>query len=219
MEEILTIDDVEGLQSKILYYNKFNNANDLYCSNDLTYASIKNKIKQYVKNEKISEELANGICYFNAEDEGDFCNTLCDYFYYWIGDKIYNLSNSEDDFTTTINTIYTELRRNAKPYKCKCSSKHKTNKNFKKIKIAYEYYNDYSTLEEQLKNNNKLCDKVYYNYLNNAVETYKSVFNLYQKIQNAVLHLQTLICQKLQKALPQLQTNICLKLLRMFLFL
>ncbi|SCA60042.1 Plasmodium vivax Vir protein, putative [Plasmodium vivax] len=177
MAEILNKEYLEQLESKYFYYQKFNKSKYSYCSDDFPYATIKNKINQYVKNENISEKLVNGICSFNIQDEGDFCNTLCDYFYYWIGDKVYDLVKSEEVFTKIIDTIYSELSRNAKQYKCKCTSKHKTKENFKKIKIAYDYYNDYGTLEEHLKNNNKLCDADYHNYLNNAVETYNSVFN------------------------------------------
>ncbi|EDL42654.1 variable surface protein Vir27-like, truncated, partial [Plasmodium vivax] len=168
-------DDLEELESKFLYYNRFIEANELYCSNGFPYDEIKKKIKRYVNDDKISEELVNGICSFNIQKVGQFCNTLCDYFYYWIGDKIYNLVSNENDFTETINTLYTELSRYAKEDKCKCNSKHETNENFKKIKIAYDYSNDYETIKEHLETNNNMCDADYNKYLNNAVEAYNSV--------------------------------------------
>ncbi|KMZ96363.1 hypothetical protein PVNG_06233 [Plasmodium vivax North Korean] len=177
MAEILNKDYLKLLRSKFIYYNKFNIANDFYCSSAFPYDHIKNKIKQYINDEQISKELVNGICSFYIPYDEEFCNSLCDYFYYWIGDKIYNLVKNDEDFTAIINTIYTELTTHVKDLKCKCSSKHKTKENFKNVKIAYEYYNDYRTLEEHLKDNNKMCDADYHNYLNNAVKTYNSVFN------------------------------------------
>ncbi|KMZ88651.1 hypothetical protein PVBG_06013 [Plasmodium vivax Brazil I] len=177
MADILGKDDLEELESKFLYYQKFNKAKSSDCSYDFPYKDIKDKIQQYVKDEKISEELVNGICSFNNAYKEDFCNTLCDYFYYWIGDKIYNLVNSEEDFAKTIDTIYTKLNTHVEQAKCKCYSKHETNENFENVKIAYEYYNDYDTLEEHLKTNKKLCDADYNKYLINADKTYNSVFN------------------------------------------
>ncbi|KMZ96498.1 hypothetical protein PVNG_06441 [Plasmodium vivax North Korean] len=177
MAEILNKEYLEQLESKYFYYQKFNKSKYSYCSDDFPYATIKNKINQYVKNETISKELVDGMCHFNIQPEGLFCNKLCDYFYYWIGDKIYNLVNSEEDFAKTIDTIYTKLNTHVEQAKCKCYSKHETNENFENVKIAYEYYNDYDTLEEHLKTNKKLCDADYNKYLINADKTYNSVFN------------------------------------------
>ncbi|KMZ96157.1 hypothetical protein PVNG_05803 [Plasmodium vivax North Korean] len=163
-------------------YDQLDKAKDI-CQDVGFYKTAKDLLSNFNGLQNVSDKILKGLCYaygnnFQNETDDDICNFL----YYWLGEILYDNLIPRINLGSVISKLFVILRiRNRK----KCTLPPYYNileeKNFKNIKLFFDYSKDYDTYEKQITSNNLSCSKNYNEYLKKYVETYKEVQSECQK--------------------------------------
>ncbi|SCO92869.1 PIR protein [Plasmodium malariae] len=160
--------------SKNYYTRIFNPSND-YCLHEEKITETQSKLNNY--DEDNVDNLLKALCFISFTDEdNEDCKVKCHYMYYWIGSILLKMSKEENSFSNLIEILNNGLKDISGTNKCKCEFFKNNNKNFKKMKIVYDYCLDHETIRQTLNLNNNLCDSVFKAYLEESVSTYENVY-------------------------------------------
>ncbi|GAW84215.1 variable surface protein [Plasmodium gonderi] len=129
------------------------------------------------KIQPIIEEILKSICYIRnhytlVPNQKD----LCDYFYYWLGNKIHNMLKNDGNFNGIIDACYTGLSINGGPRVCNKPLNYVDIKDFIQMKIIHDYNMDREVIEQYLSNTESSCFPEIKRYLEKVDEFYNGIY-------------------------------------------
>ncbi|CAA9987822.1 KIR protein [Plasmodium knowlesi strain H] len=107
----------------------------------------------------------------NNQEFGKYCN----FFYYWLGDKIPSSVDAIFTFANTMGTVYGVLMKSGIENGCPIinTSYNITREIFTKRKKVFDYYEDYQTIFDQLPGGQNWCGTDYKEYMETLSEVYQ----------------------------------------------
>ncbi|KMZ77015.1 hypothetical protein PVIIG_06243 [Plasmodium vivax India VII] len=131
------------------------------------------ELKDYLSVRDISDKITKALCYvymkkpYHSKLESD----LCSYMHYWIGDKIYGISDSRPLFTRIMRMLYDELNGTIKNLICSPLNYEIDRDTFYKNKLLFDYSQDHGNIKIDTAGY-KTCNKDYKEYIDNYISTY-----------------------------------------------
>ncbi|KMZ98969.1 hypothetical protein PVNG_05681 [Plasmodium vivax North Korean] len=173
MGKILGDEDLNKLPTKINYSNYENGLDD--CNKVSSYDSTKERLIKHDGLLNVSDKIMKALCYvYNESKRSDFNSNICNYFYYWLSDILLTYLEHKSSYRQTLDILYSFLYNNGVR---KCNPIDYTiNENYiEKIKLIFDYSQDYNTYMKQLNDDSLKCTENYKNYLQNYVKIYKEM--------------------------------------------
>ncbi|CAA9989460.1 KIR protein [Plasmodium knowlesi strain H] len=149
--------------------------------------SMKNKLSTDVlKNHSWDDELAEKVvhtwCYvMNKVGRNGDTDGWCDYFYFWLGDKLYNGAEGHSTLYSVMNRVYLELRGSDVGNECNMKYAGMKKLDFIKMKKLHDYAGDRSFIQLGMNKINrdesaeKSCTPALHKYLQNAKRAYEYI--------------------------------------------
>ncbi|KMZ95066.1 hypothetical protein PVMG_05593 [Plasmodium vivax Mauritania I] len=174
MTNILGDKELKLLRTK-KFYDQLDNAED-DCQGDMFYSVAKSVLDNYKVRQNISHKILKGLCYVYRKKYGEeYVNDICIFLYYWLADILYDNLIPNIYFSNAISNIFFFLKID-KGKSCTTLPYRNDVKNFKDIKLFFDYSEDYNSYVEQLKTDNPLCNEKY----NKQLKTYVDTYNKFQ---------------------------------------
>ncbi|ANQ07124.1 KIR protein [Plasmodium coatneyi] len=177
---------VDQLPSRKIY-STFNNGKNGCAKSSSKTTEIENILKGKLKNEWVSgdesyaQRITKAWCTISRmntekKEKSPPCSTICDYFYYWLGDK---LSNNLSGWGTTLQDIMPQIYTKLKDSNVQCEyipmDTTVTHNLFPKRKIIFDYWHNYKTIWKQLQGDGDSCNTQFDSYLSAAEAVYGQV--------------------------------------------
>ncbi|VVA00217.1 PIR protein [Plasmodium vivax] len=178
----LTKKDLEKLTSNILYSN-FEDDKWTY-TNYTFYSSIIDDENLYPLYKQIFPKLLNALCYVYTKKVylRNTDSDLCSYMYYWIGEKIYDISDSTPMFTKIMNMLYGEFNITDNGRICEPLDTSIDKETFKKNKMLFDYSKNYEHINLSTVSGSTTCEKDYINFINEYITIYKDAHSNCNKV-------------------------------------
>ncbi|SCA59847.1 VIR protein [Plasmodium vivax] len=93
--------------------------------------------------------------------------------YYWIGEKIYDISDSTPMFTRIMNMLYEEFNITDNGRICEPLDTSIDKETFKKNKMLFDYSKNYEYINLSTVSGSTTCEKDYINFINEYITIYK----------------------------------------------
>ncbi|ANQ10522.1 KIR protein [Plasmodium coatneyi] len=178
--------NVNELPSQKIYHHFKNNGKNQYgCDSswsDEIGKILVNKLKETGDPSTYGKEIAQAYCIVSKVRTGkeQACSTICNFFYYWLGDKLHNNLLTPGSFKDIMEQICDKLKSFGGDH-CTCRTMHTTFSKdiFPQRKTVFDYYYDYRTVWRKLKNSqagsSSPCRNAYDTYINGATTAYGPV--------------------------------------------
>ncbi|ANQ10755.1 KIR protein [Plasmodium coatneyi] len=99
----------------------------------------------------------------------------CRFLYYWIGEKVFT-EGGGSSWAEIMGIIYSKLRSVPGEKKCKIIYPDIDQTTFGHMKMLYDYYKDYETIDAYLKLNDYYCDQGCKDYFSNLKASYDYMY-------------------------------------------
>ncbi|ANQ06186.1 KIR protein [Plasmodium coatneyi] len=103
------------------------------------------------------------------------CSVICDFFYFWLGNMLYDKWKGTASFKAIMENMYTKLQG----FNNQCSYETIDNTDdttlFKERKTIFDYYYDYRTIWKGINASKGSCTQVYNSYLEAADSAYRQL--------------------------------------------
>ncbi|KMZ94984.1 hypothetical protein PVMG_06197 [Plasmodium vivax Mauritania I] len=166
--------NLEKLKSNIVY-SKFEN-DKWNCTDHTFYSNIIGDANTFHTYKHIFQKLLNALCYVYRKKVyvGNFDSDLCSYMYYWIGDKIYDISDSTQMFTKIMDMLFWEFNITDNGMICQSLNTSIDKDTFKKNKMLYEYSQNHESIRLHTLPINTTCDSEYNETMQKYMNIYKN---------------------------------------------
>ncbi|SCA60826.1 VIR protein [Plasmodium vivax] len=176
MDDVLGDEKLRLLPSKIYYENLDKGYSG--CENFNFYFNAKTELREYNGLEKVFEQILKALCYVYIQNSRrDSVNDICNFLYYWLGNILLKNLDPKLLFIEVILKLFTILKNDSNENICKLLYTHNDEDFFKKIKLIFDYTEDYVNYEINLSKHSSFCNEEYHSYLKKYVETYKELYN------------------------------------------
>ncbi|SBT84492.1 PIR protein, partial [Plasmodium ovale] len=168
--------DIEILDSNISY-GRFNKKWGI-CDASAIEKELESELQDALGLQEVFDKLAKALCYVNEmPGSNSFYDERCNYLYYWMGDILVTNLKDKTLFSGVIDILYQTLSKFIVTNACTRISSNTDKDVFKKMKLVYDYSQNYNGIMKSLGDRNNLCNKDYHNYLNETVNAYKEMYN------------------------------------------
>ncbi|GAW84481.1 variable surface protein [Plasmodium gonderi] len=205
---------VENVISIFLFdkeYKKLDIEHAGYCHED-DEEKIDNELKTYTLISDISEKIRNAMCFLRSKSKTKIDNKLSSIFYIWLGNKMIDVVNNDDEFNSYISNCYKILNTGYDADEFEKPVKAISRDNFRKIKLFHDYSLHHDIIKFFLEQKEYSCSSDFKEYLQDAVSTYIQIYRectsttkndyceIYEKIKaeypNIKNELNTLVCKE-----------------------
>ncbi|VVA00216.1 PIR protein, partial [Plasmodium vivax] len=172
-----TKNDIKNLTSNILYSNFEENKSS--CRNYTFYSNIIGDENSYPLYKQIFPKLLNALCYVYTKKVylRNTDSDLCSYMYYWIGEKIYDISDSTPMFTRIMNMLYGEFNITDNGRICEPLDTSIDKETFKKNKMLFDYSKNYQHINLNTLSGSTTCEEDYIKSINEYIDIYKDAYS------------------------------------------
>ncbi|KMZ92291.1 hypothetical protein PVMG_03646 [Plasmodium vivax Mauritania I] len=176
MPNYLGNNEFSNLNTKY-YYDKLDDGwND--CEHDSFYDTAKEKLNEFKELRDESDKILKSLCYvYKRSSRVDFDNNLCNFLYYWLGSILLVKLEKKYFFQEIIINLFNTLKNNSNDKICNFVYTHIDEDIFDKIKLIFDYTEDYVKYEMDLVNPNSFCNEKYHSYLTTYVKTYRDLYD------------------------------------------
>ncbi|CAI7724009.1 PIR protein [Plasmodium vivax] len=174
MDNILGVDRLRLLPTK-RNYKKFD---DQYgkCEGINFYTAAKEELRDFGGFPMISDKILNAVCYvYNESKTSNFDDDICKFLYFWLGNTLINSLKKTEFFSEVIIKLFNRLNENKDGKICKIPHISMKENDFQKIKLIFDYSQDYVNYSLDLAAYNRSCNEEYNEYLTRYVDNYKKI--------------------------------------------
>ncbi|ANQ09202.1 Variable surface protein Vir7-like protein [Plasmodium coatneyi] len=107
--------------------------------------------------------------------KSETCEKLCEFFYYWLGDKLSSKWIWKTTLQSTMEEIYTKLGASTDSCNYISMDNSVDHDIFPQRKIIFDYWHDYKTIIQKLSRSKESCSGKYDEYLQKAITAYGMV--------------------------------------------
>ncbi|KMZ91129.1 hypothetical protein PVMG_00003 [Plasmodium vivax Mauritania I] len=126
----------------------------------------------------VSEIILKALCYVHSKSMRlDFNNDICNFMFFWIGDKILNHLSKKQFFEEIMLNLFESLNGSGTHKICDYHYNNINEENFQNVKLIFDYSEDYISYEKQITGHNPPCNHDYKQYLQKYVESYKIFYD------------------------------------------
>ncbi|KMZ92853.1 hypothetical protein PVMG_01439 [Plasmodium vivax Mauritania I] len=148
------------------------------CDRFSYYSSAKQELDSYPELREISDKILKAVCYvYDKSKSDDFDVDTCKFLYFWLGNTLINKLNNTHFFAEAIIWLFRKLNENDNRKVCNVPYTDIDEGHFKKIKLIFEYFEDYEKYKLDFAIHNRSCNEDYYTYLKTYVDNYKQLHN------------------------------------------
>ncbi|ANQ08335.1 KIR protein [Plasmodium coatneyi] len=98
------------------------------------------------------------------------------FFYYWLGEIVYEELEKKNDFKTALSEIYEALKISVPAKKCEAEDHKNSHHDFEQRKTVFDYWYNHETIKQYLENGDKGgCGGKYATYLDKIVDDYNNM--------------------------------------------
>ncbi|KMZ90590.1 hypothetical protein PVMG_05737 [Plasmodium vivax Mauritania I] len=152
----------------------------------------------------------NALCYVHNEGRRNgFNSNICNYLYYWLSDMLVTHLEKKQLYVQILSILYGFLYYDNKKPICNKIDYTVDENHIEKIKLIFDYSQDYNTYMTQLTKDNHLCNEKYQKYLQNYVNIYKEMQSKCEGKKNSVKYCEYFEKYFLDKDLSGLSTWTC----------
>ncbi|KMZ77164.1 hypothetical protein PVIIG_05640 [Plasmodium vivax India VII] len=176
MANVLGDDRLRLLRTKYNYKN-FDEESGT-CEGVNFYAAAKKELSSYGGFPKISDKIFKAVCYvYNESKTGKIDDDMCNSLYFWMGNTLINSLSRTEFYSEVIIKLFNRLNENKVGKICKIPHIRMDESDFKKIKLIFDYFQDYDNYNMDLALYNRPCNEEYNKYLTTYVKNYKQLYN------------------------------------------
>ncbi|GAB69920.1 hypothetical protein PCYB_006690 [Plasmodium cynomolgi strain B] len=187
MDNIPGDDCLGSLPTKYNYRNFDNGIGS--CPGDVVGISsgITEIFRQFGLNEMISDKILRALCYvYDKFKRNQVDDSICDYLYYWLGDRLINNLKNRYEFNVVIYRLFDIFYKNNNYQFCFPRNTVMDFVYFQKTKLSFDYFKDYDKYILDLAKHNRSCKKntlITLQYLSIIISSYiKSVLQNIMRI-------------------------------------
>ncbi|KMZ95207.1 hypothetical protein PVMG_05125 [Plasmodium vivax Mauritania I] len=170
-------DDRLSLLRTIYNYRDFDKEKGT-CDGVDFYNEANQELISYSGLQSVSEKILKAVCYvYNKSKTSEIDDDTCKFLYFWLGNTLINSLNKTMFFSGVIIKLYQRLNENGVLNICKIPYINMDEKDFQKIKLIFDYFQDYDDYNLDLALYNPPCNKEYNKYLTTYVNNYKELYN------------------------------------------
>ncbi|KMZ96390.1 hypothetical protein PVNG_06301 [Plasmodium vivax North Korean] len=159
------------------YYYYFDNEIGV-CDGDIFNDKAKEILDKHPELKGVSEKVLKALCYVHSKSMiSGFDKDICDFLYYWIGDKILNGLTKKQFFEEIMLTLFKSLNDSGTRKICDFHYNNIYAENFQNIKLIFDYSEDYNSYEKQITGRNTPCNQDYKKYLETYVNSFKIFYD------------------------------------------
>ncbi|KNA01626.1 hypothetical protein PVNG_05786 [Plasmodium vivax North Korean] len=164
------------LQTKF-YYEKLDNGYS-GCEYSNYYEAAETELRKNNGLQKVSDKILRALCYVYRQSwRRDSVNDICNFLYYWLGNILLENLDNNLLFTEVILKLFSTLKNDSNDNICELVYADIDEDVFKKIKLIFDYTEDYVKYEMDLVNPNRFCNQQYHSHLTTYVKTYKDLYS------------------------------------------
>ncbi|VVA00133.1 PIR protein [Plasmodium vivax] len=176
MGDILGDEDLRLLRTKFYYKYLDNGYND--CKYSDFYDLAEDELKKNKELYNVSDQILKALCYvYRNTSRGEASNDICKFLYYWLGDILLKKLDYKPLFTEIIINLFGTLKDFSNVKICKFDYTDIDEDVFNKIKLIFDYTEDYEDYKVDLAKPNRWCNEKYHSYLTTYVKTYKELYS------------------------------------------
>ncbi|KNA01533.1 hypothetical protein PVNG_05554 [Plasmodium vivax North Korean] len=174
MDNFLDDNSLIILQTKY-NYGKLDSGRDT-CEYDIFYKEAKHILDSNEGLKNDSDKILRALCYvYKNRLSGVLQSEICNFLYYWLGNILIDKMTHKTVFFDVIIKLFNTLKNNISEKLCNLPHPYMYVNNFEKIKLFFDYSEDYNTYKHQLTGKNNSCNENYKTYLDKYVNSYKEV--------------------------------------------
>ncbi|KMZ95127.1 hypothetical protein PVMG_05956 [Plasmodium vivax Mauritania I] len=148
------------------------------CEGDTFNDNVKEILGEHTELSVVSEIILKALCYVHSKSMRlDFNNDICNFMFFWIGDKILNHLSKKQFFEEIMLNLFASLNKSGTQKICDFHYNNIYAENFQNIKLIFDYSEDYNSYAEQITDYNLPCNQDYKQYLQRYVDSYKKFYN------------------------------------------
>ncbi|SCA59702.1 Plasmodium vivax Vir protein, putative [Plasmodium vivax] len=145
---------------------------------DFSFSSqARQKLNSYNGLQSVTDKILKAVCYvYNKSKSPDFDVDTCKFLYFWLGTTLLSNLNKTDFYSGVIIELYQLLNENNNRRVCNIPHISIQEKDFQKIKLIFDYSQDYYNYNLDLASYNPPCNAEYNKYLTTYVYNYKHLY-------------------------------------------
>ncbi|SCA59873.1 Plasmodium vivax Vir protein, putative [Plasmodium vivax] len=148
------------------------------CNRFSYYSSAKKELDRHPELQDVSDKILKAVCYvYNKSKLGNLDVRSCNFLYFWLGNKLLNNLQKKHFFEEAIIGLFRNLNENDTRKVCTLPYTYMEEGHFEKIKLIYDYFEDYENYKIDLAIHNRSCNEDYYTYLKAYVDKYKQLYD------------------------------------------
>ncbi|SCA81804.1 VIR protein [Plasmodium vivax] len=147
------------------------------CENFSFYSEAREKLISYNGLQSVSDKILRAVCHvYNKSKSRDFDVDTCNFLYFWLGNMLFSNLKNTNFVSEVIIELYQRLNENNKQRVCDIPHISMQENDFQKIKLIFDYSQDYVNYSLDLAKYNPPCNEEYKEYLTTYVDNYKQLY-------------------------------------------
>ncbi|KMZ86067.1 hypothetical protein PVBG_05466 [Plasmodium vivax Brazil I] len=147
------------------------------CDGVTFYTKAKQELDTYPGLQQVSDKILKAVCYvYNKSKRDDLGVSTCNFLYFWFGNMLINNLKNPRFFAEAIIDLFRNLNENGNKQICNLPYTITDEGHFKKIKLIFDYFEDYESYKLDLGTHIRSCNKDYYTFLKRYVDTYNQFY-------------------------------------------
>ncbi|KMZ82481.1 hypothetical protein PVIIG_05792 [Plasmodium vivax India VII] len=165
-----------GILRTKYFYDKFDNGWNI-CEGNTLYNTSKAELNQRTELHDVSEKILKALCYvYETSMREGFDNDSCKFLYYWLANILLKKLKVKDFYSEIIINLFANLNKGRDNNICTIPPFTTFNiDDFNKVKLIFDFSEDYNTYKTHFSQPNRLCNKDYYDYLDKYITSYKTI--------------------------------------------
>ncbi|KMZ96043.1 hypothetical protein PVNG_05981 [Plasmodium vivax North Korean] len=141
------------------------------------YPAAKEELNDFGGFPQISDKIFKAVCYvYNESKTGKIDDDICKSLYFWLGNTLINNLNKTELFSEVIIKLFERLNEYENGKICKIPHISMHENDFQKIKLIFDYSQDYVNYSLDLATFYRPCNEKYKNQLTTYVDNYKQLY-------------------------------------------
>ncbi|KMZ77195.1 hypothetical protein PVIIG_06345 [Plasmodium vivax India VII] len=175
MGNILGDDSLKLLRTK-RNYKKFDEEYGT-CKGVMFYPAATEELSDFGGFPLISDKILKAVCYvYNESKTSNFDDDTCNFLYFWLGNMLFSNLKDTKFVSEVIIRLYQRLNENPNQSVCDIPHISMQEKDFQRIKLIFDYSQDYYNYKLDLASYNPPCNGEYRKYLTTYVDNYKHLY-------------------------------------------